>query len=426
MSSKKKQYTTFEKLPLEVQSYVQSEVEKRLNIACETLRTQNVALSKERSFPIKLVAGCWLVLSIVIGWAAWFVAPEKIYALVRELVEEKVTVPEIENAAQAVLSQKLDALAEEKMKPFGTRALELEQMLRVAETNVVKLKAQAQLSADLTMANAYDRAAYERVCHHIYRRDDQYELCQSVVTAVKNRLASEKETLNFVVMTRPGINGAYDRGRFSMEEIYDDLIWDDSMEGAVNIIRLDKHRCFHKVLLDIASNAKNLKTSAVAVSVLEKLGAPSSTVWNLASLSNWVEHACEKDKQFPDAEYKNAMRMVQLNGISNSRTVLAAVLDKFSELDRVRTLLIVDALSQRDVSAATKLYKGYGKNGERWRDVADCYFLSATNSQVRASKHLLECNKRHPSLIVILNSFSYWGLNHWFDVGEINRGLEPK
>lgn len=423
MSSKKKQYLTFEKLPLEVQSYVQSEVEKRLNIACETLRTQNVALSKERSFPIKVVAGFWIVLSIVIGWAAWFVAPEKIHAWVRELVEEKVTVPEIENAAQVVLSQKLDALAEEKMKPFWTRALELEQMLRVAETNVVKLKAQARLSADLAMANAYDRAAYERVCHHACRRDEQYELCQSVINAVRNRLVTEKDTWSFSIMTKAGIKGAVDRGRFSMDEIYDGLICNDSMEGAVNIIRLDKHRCFHRVLLDIATRAKNLKTSAVAVSVLEKLGAPSSSIWHLENLSNWVNQACAKDLQFPEEEYKETMRLVEQKGISKAQPALSSLLEKFSNLDRVRTLLIVDALFKKDIQSAGKLYKEYGENGARWKDVADCYFLSATNGAVQASKHLLECNMRHPSLVVLLNAHYYWNFNRWFDVPEINRGL---
>lgn len=423
MSNKKKQYLAFEKFPIEVQAYVQSEVEKRLNIACETLRTQNVALSKERSFPIKVVAGFWIVLSIVIGWAAWFVAPEKIHAWVRELVEEKVTVPEIENAAQVVLSQKLDALAEEKMKPFGTRALELEQMLRVAETNVVKLKAQAQLSADLAMANAYDRTAYERVCHHACRRDEQYELCQSVINAVRNRLVTEKDTWSFSIMTKAGIKGAVDRGRFSMDEIYDALIWNDSMEGAVNIIRLDKHRCFHRVLLDIATRAKNLKTSAVAVSVLEKLGAPSSSIWHLENLSNWVNQACAKDLQFPEEEYKETMRLVEQKGISKAQPALSSLLEKFSNLDRVRTLLIVDALFKKDIQSAGKLYKEYGENGARWKDVADCYFLSATNGAVQASKHLLECNMRHPSLVVLLNAHYYWNFNRWFDVPEINRGL---
>ena len=224
-------------------------------------------------------------------------------------------------------------------------------------------------------------------------------------------------------MTKAGIKGAVDRGRFSMDEIYDDLIWDDSMEGAVNIIRLDKHRCFHKVLLDIATKAKNLKTSAVAVSVLEKLGAPSSSIWHLENLSNWVNQACVKDLQFPEEEYKETMRLVGQKGISKAQPALSSLLEKFSNLDRVRTLLIVDALSKKDIQLAEKLYKEYGENGARWKDVADCYFLSATNGASQASKHLLECNTRYPSLVVLLNAHYYWNFNRWFDVLEINRGL---
>ena len=60
------------KLAIDVQAFVSSEIEKRINIAIDNLRTQNEVIGRERSLPVKIAVAAWSFVLIVCGVAAYF------------------------------------------------------------------------------------------------------------------------------------------------------------------------------------------------------------------------------------------------------------------------------------------------------------------------------------------------------------------
>ena len=424
MSNKKKQYLTFEKLPLEVQSYVQGEVEKRINIACETLRAQNVALSKERSFPVKVVAVFWILLSIAIGWAAWFVAPDRIYAWVKDLVEKKVTVPEINNAAQRVLSEKLDVLSAEKMKPFEERAMALQLSLSNSASRVSNVERDMELYSDLVRVRLFDRDAFTRVQRRSMVKDEIGQLCRDEIAAIHEQLLLERNSIDCLVMAEPGLNGKSYRGPFTSDEIYERYVETRyNPIGVVNTMRNKEGcRCFCSILLDVATKCKNLKTAECALAVLEGFGAPRSDVWHLSAVSNWVAKTSEKTPQFPAEVYDLVMEKMK-HGKADKLDMWELV-DKTKSLDKLRTTVVVEMLA--DPIIAQGISSHYTDKNGRWKKMADCYLMSVTGGVARGTAQLINCCRQYPSLLLRLDSDRRWKLSRFFDTNELRKWAESQ
>jgi len=412
---------------LSMMNYIDNEVEKRLNIAVENLRTQNEVIGRERSLPVKIAVSAWTFILIVIGVLGYFIGPDVIKGWIRDSVEEHVTIPEIENAANRVLNVKLDELSTEKMLPFEQKANEIQENVSGARDDLERLKQELKSYMDLNLARAYDRSAYNRVRARGNNGSDDYSLlCRAVADEVRLRLIEEKETMNFVIIAEPGRNGALYRGPFSMDEIYERLIVDESVLGAINLIRLDKIKCFYSSLLETAANSQNLKVSMSAISALEKMGAPSSGFENLSNISNWVVNAKLKDKQFPVEEYGRAIKKLRTGDICSAKSDMEEVLRIFPEVDKLRAVAIVEALTRKDVENAKELCNGFCGPAMRWKKVAECYCMSATGGVTKATEQFIECNSQYPTIIFQIAPDSYWGVSRWFNEAEIVKAIESQ
>ena len=69
---------------LSMMNYIDNEVEKRLNIAVENLRTQNEVIGRERSLPVKIAVSAWTFILIVVGVLGYFIGPDVIKGWIRE------------------------------------------------------------------------------------------------------------------------------------------------------------------------------------------------------------------------------------------------------------------------------------------------------------------------------------------------------
>lgn len=410
---------------LSMMNYIDNEVEKRLNIAVENLRTQNEVIGRERSLPVKIAVSAWTFILIVGGVLGYFIGPDAIKGWIRDSVEEHVTIPEIENAAIRVLNEKLDELATEKMLPFEQKATEIQEKVSEAKDDLERLKQELKSYMDLNLARAYDRSAYNRVSARGNNGSDDYSLlCRAVADEVRLRLVEDKETMNFVIMTESGRNGVLYRGPFSMDEIYERLIVGGAELGAINLIRLDKIKCFYSSLLEIAANSQNLKVSMSAISALEKMGAPSSGFENLSNISNWVVNAKLKDRQFPVEEYGRAIKKLRTSDICSARCDIEEVLRIFPEVDKLRAAAIVEALTRKDVENAKELCNGFCGPAMRWKKVAECYCMSATGGVTKATMQFIECHRQYPTIVYQIARDPYWGLARWFNEDEIVKALK--
>lgn len=413
------------KLALDVQAFVSSEIEKRINIAIDNLRTQNEVIGRERSLPVKIAVAAWSFVLIVCGVAAYFLGPDVIKGWVQKSVDAHVTVPEIENAANRVLNEKLDALATEKMLPFEQKANEIHEKVIDARNELERLKQELREYQDLNLARAYDRDAYNRVWARGCNGSDDYSrLCKAVADEVRVRLVEEKETMNFIIMAEPGRRGVTYRGPFSLDEIYERLTAKETMLGAINLVRLDKIKCFNTTLLEIAATSSNLKTSMSAISALEKNGAPSSGFENLSNISNWVANAGLTERQFPIEEYVSAMKKLRTGDIHSAKSDMGKALCILPTLDKLRAAAIVEALARKDIEGADKIYSGFCGSATRWKMVSECYYMSATGGVSRATKQFIECHKKYPTTVYQMARDSYWGLSRWFDETEIVKAIQ--
>ena len=141
------------KLALDVQAFASSEIEKRINIAIDNLRTQNEVIGRERSLPVKIAVAAWSFILIVGGVVAYCLGPDVIKGWVQKSVDEHVTVPEIENAANRVLNEKLEVLATEKMLPFEQKANEIHEKVVGARDELERLKQELKEYQDLNLDN---------------------------------------------------------------------------------------------------------------------------------------------------------------------------------------------------------------------------------------------------------------------------------
>ena len=406
-------------------NYIDIEIEKRLNIAVENLRTQNEVISRERSFPVKVMVVAWTFVLIVGGVLGYFIGPDVIKGWVKDSVEEHVTVPEIENAANRVLTAKLDGLATEKMLPFEQKASEIQRKVIDAMNDLERFKQELTEYQDLNLARAYDRDAYNRVVARGYNGSDGYaRLCKAVADEIRVRLVEEKETMNFIIMAESGRCGVTYRGPFSMDEIYERLVDKETVLGAINLARLDKIKCFNATLLEIAATSPNLKTSMAAISALEKNGAPTSGFENLSNISNWVANANLTTKQFPIEEYGCAIKKMRAGDIHSAKNDIGNALRKFPELDKLRAAAIVEALARKDIEGADEIYSGFCGPAERWKMISRCYYMSATGGVSRATKQFIECHKKYPTTVYKMARESYWDLSRWFNEPEIVKAIQ--
>lgn len=413
------------KLTLDVQAYVTAETEKRLNMAVENLRTQNEVIGKERSFSVKIAIAAWSIILTVAGVVAYFLGPDVIKGWVQKSVDEHVTVPEIENAANRVLNEKLEVLATEKMLPFEQKANEIHEKVVGARDELERLKQELKEYQDLNLARAYDRDAYNRVLARGRNGSDDYSrLCKAIADEIRVRLVEEKETMNFIIMAESGRRGVTYRGPFSMDEIYERLTIKETVLSAINLVRLDKIKCFNTTLLEIAATSPNLKTSMSAISALEKSGAPSSGFENLSNISNWVANANLTERQFPIEEYVCAMKKLRTGDIHSAKSDMEKALGIFPTLDKLRAAAIVEALARKDIEGADKIYSGFCGATMRWKMVSECYYMSATGGVSRATKQFIECHKKYPTTVYQMARESYWGLSRWFDETEIVKAIQ--
>ena len=66
-----------------------------------------------------------------------------------------------------------------------------------------------------------------------------------------------------------------------------------------------------------------------------------------------------------------------------------------------------------------KLFAGYEKAASRWKTVSDCYIHSRTGDVSVATDRLIECHKKHPSLLNVMDAERYWQMSRFFDFDKI-------
>ena len=415
-----KRANQFDKLPLAAQAYVKSEVEKRLAMAVDVLKTESRALERKSSLQswIRYAVGSFFAIGLALF--TYLVAPDRVRDYIITRVDEKVTVPEINNAAERVLSDKLDILAEEKITPFEKRAEELHVSLSNSENRVAAIEKELIGFSDIRLARMYNREAFQRIVNRS-RGDDSYSrLCQMEVKSIREQLLLERSATDYLVISEQGIDGKVFTGPFTDDEIYDRYVAErkDPL-GSINAMRSRHCKCFDLILLDVASKCSNLKTAESALAFLEKLGAPHTDVWHLSNVSNWVEKVIVTEMQFPQKDYDIVRAKLMHEGLHEARQEMVSVLDKFKPLEKLRTIAIVEALSRRDLSAAKGLYQGYVDRNTRWRKVSDCYFMSVTGSVEIATQKLIECSKQYSSLIIQLDNRPWWMIQQFFDLQKL-------
>lgn len=405
----------FAKLPLDIQAYVKSEIALQMKKATRSLEASEVALRHRESVAGWIKFACWILLGggFVIG--TWLVAP----SMIKEMVDARVTIPEIKEAATNVLEHSLDQLAKEKMVPFEARAGMLEQSLRDSGLKIAEQEQEMLLFSDINLARANDRLAYERV-HAYSRGNGKYAaLCVKVLREINDRLYVERSASPYLVMLERGFGNSVYKGPFSIDEIYDRIRTSGGAEYGVNVLRDNRLRCLNSILLDVASRDENLKAAESALAILENQGAPTAHFWDLANMTNWVRKCVAKEIQFPEEDYVWVRRTLLQRGPIEALAGIDMVLSEFPNMNKLRAAGVVGALCSGDLERAKKLFSGYDKAPSRWKTVSDCYIYSKTGDVSVATDRLIECHKKHPSLINVMDAERYWQLARFFNFDKI-------
>lgn len=405
----------FAKLPLDIQAYVKSEIALQMKKATRSLEASEVALRHRESVAGWIKFACWILLGggFVIG--TWLVAP----SMIKEMVDARVTIPEIKEAATNVLEYSLDQLAKEKMVPFEHRAAKLEESLRSSDLRFAEQEQEMSLFSDINMARANDRAAYNRVKVYSRGKGKYAALCVKVLREINDRLLVERSALSYLVMLEHGFGVSDYRGPFSIDEIYDRIREPGGAECGLNVLRDNKTGCLNKVLLDVAARSEDLKAAESALNILESQGAPFTRFWNLSSTTNWVRKYEEKNAQFPEEDYIWVKRTLLQRGPLEALAGIDMVLGKFANLNKLRAAGVVGALQGGDIEHAKKLFAGHEKAASRWKVVSDCYIHSKTGDVSVATDRLIECHKKHPSLLKVMDAERYWQMSRFFDFNKI-------
>lgn len=189
----------------------------------------------------------------------------------------------------------------------------------------------------------------------------------------------------------------------------------------MNVLRDNKTGFLNKVLLDVAARSEDLKAAESALKILEGQGAPFTRFWNLSSTTNWVRKYEEKNAQFPEEDYIWAKRTLLQRGPLEALAGIDMVLGKFANLNKLRAAGVVGALQGGDIEHAKKLFAGYEKAASRWKVVSDCYIHSKTGDVSVATDRLIECHKKHPSLLKVMDAERYWQMSRFFDFDKIQK-----
>lgn len=408
----------FAKLPLDIQAYVKSEMALQMKKATRSLEASDAALRHRESIAGWIKFACYILLGggCVIG--TWLLAP----SMIKEMVDARVTIPEIREAATNVLEHSLDRLAKEKMVPFENRAKKLEESLTALDLRFAEQEKELSLFSDVNLARAYDRSAYMRVKAYSLGKGKHAALCAKVVREINDRLLAERSAFPCLVMLERGFGGAVYQGPFSIDEIYDRIRTPGAALGGVNLLRDNKTKCLNGVLLSVAAFDEDLRVSEAALEVLERQGAPSVRFWHLTSMTNWVRKSAEGVIQFPEEDYTSVKRKLLQRGPHEALAGIDRVLEKFPSLCKLRAVGVVGALEYGDLGHAKRLVAGFeecSKSQSRWKTVSECYIHSRTGSVGVATDRLLDCHKHHPSLIRIMDAERCWHLPQFFDWGKI-------
>jgi hypothetical protein len=408
---------------LNLQPGVQALIETRLNGAVDRLREVNQTdlkvLSTEQSRKwryVALISSIFGLAGVLWGFFSWFIAPQQIRGWVREFVQQRMTEPQLRQAADDAIRSKMAAYVDDKIQPLAARADAISTRIETMSVDLAAQQAQL-MSNQATMSRQL--SVQELALSARTGGWEEFEMLKrlaSVRSDVQNQASVALKEINWyfeldraslvtitlvdpITRANPG---------YSVEEAVAMLRGPsaENRQAAVNFLHDQNRKNTVQDLCEAFAEEKNLIVIARTTRALEKItGNRFSALDRDGVLAWWSKHSADTEFQSPYRAYLKVKDVIWEPRLSMDKADEAIRL--FEETEAKEP----DALHSRCMHATLLILKGQLHDAEskfkevekkdkdfRWLNfLRPMLFLAQTN-EAAAITSLNKAMERSPIL----------------------------
>jgi hypothetical protein len=361
---------------------VQALIETRLNGAVDRLRELNQAdlkvLLTEQSKKwrhVALISSVFGLAGVVWGFFSWFVAPQQIKEWVREFVQQRMTEPQLRQAADEAIRSRMAAYVDDKVRPLETRADRISSQIETMSSDLAAKQAQLvtnqatmrrQLSVqELALsARTGGLVEYKELERLAAEQSDVKNQATVALREINWYFELDRASLVTVTLVDP-ISRA--NPGYSVEEAVAVLYGSDAgnRQAAANFLHDQNRKNTVQDLCEVLAEEKDLIVIARITRTLEKItGNRFAPLGRDGVLTWWSKHSGDAEYQSPYRPYLKAKDIVWEPALSMNRVDEAIRLLEETETKEP------DALHSKCVHATLLIMKGQLHEAEsKFQDV---------------------------------------------------------
>lgn len=381
-------------LAVEVQALVKAEVNTAMDNARDALRREAKADRRSDSIKKWIRYGILLLINAIIGFLLWIYGPKEVREWTREFVKENMNKPTLAQAAQEVVSEKMDGFANQKLQPVVKSVEALQTGVKEAAQTLARLREEQLLIASVGRAEAFDRDAY-RELEELARGTNQLApLARATLSKVQRTLILDRANIvSLVPLERRGQTSFV--GPYTSDELAIRLR-QVPPDGAINIIGKEKYRLFVPELVTLA-RSKDLWTANRVSKALQEIVDVSFDPWDLTPLDTWWAENRSAFTNWPYEAYYQANADFGACQYGEALEGFTSVLSIDPAADRSRALAVACALEAGGLAVATNLNVGYVRKDGRWEQWARCKMILATGNVETATREFAKLTSAYPT-----------------------------
>jgi len=387
-------------LPLEIQALVEARVNTAMDVARENLRSEINSAMRSSNIRSLIRYALLLIANGFAGWWLWLYGPAEVKEWTRTFVAENMNKPSLESAAKAVVAEKMDEFASEKIKPISEQFNFLNTAIDEAQKRLKRLQDEQRVIAIVNRAETFDKDALAELELLSREKTEVAGLASSMLRKVQRSLLLDQAAITKLIPAEIKEGSAIFTGPFTNDELAMKLTHPNTTEAAINEIGERKLLLFVPVLVEIAQKSNDLWVINRVSKALKNMVDVDFFPWEIKPLNLWWEKNSKNYKNmWPFEEHIKAEIAYRSSKYSDALQAFETVLTIDPAADRCRALAVTCAIELGDLPKAQKLNAGYSQKEGRWAQLAKCKMLLSTDTVEKATKEFAALSKKFPTFV---------------------------
>lgn len=382
-------------LPLEIQMFIETQLNKEIARAVETVRNELREDRRDRNVKGWIRYGVLMFANVAVGLLFWIYGRSEVEDLTKKYVAENMNKPTLEAAAKEVISNKMDNFVSGKLVPLARQVATTESQVDAAKKTLSRLQEEQRLIAMMNRAEAYDKQAFIDLIKFASGEDETAKVARGMVSKVQRSFMLDEVSQLYVIPGKAQFGGVTYEVPTTSEELARRLESETS-EGAVNLVADRKALLFVPKLVEMARTSNDLWLLHRISFALKRMVGVEYAPWEVAALEGWWSQNKSSYTNWPFKAWKDGLWAFNACKYRDALAALESVLAVDPSADRARATAVAAAAEVGNLTKAKELNKDFAEKGGPWEEWAGAKMLLATGAVEQASKQLSSLVTRWP------------------------------